>query len=294
MRLLLLVAWVLVESSLPVKALSSSSSRQRMTAAAAAGTTTSRRTFRGVLFDLDGTLLDSEPLGCKAIYLALQDKLSPSAIQYFTAEETNQQGYLYAMPWEIKRQTLGLPGPAWAPLVLKYYQARGWFVSDAPSVDDFLTEWDRHMHAHMHEIGTCKGAVELVTKLAKKLRLPMAIATSSTYHAVQQKRKRNQDLFGMMTEIVATDDPAVRKGKPAPDIYVEAARRIDVDPTECIVFEDGLAGVRAGKVAGCFVVAVPDPRFSREERSIFEQEADVVLEDLTQFDGRWLDLLQQV
>jgi len=87
---------------------------------------------------------------------------------------------------------------------------------------------------------------------------------------------------------VAGDDPNVKNGKPAPDIYVEAARRIEVDPKQCIVFEDGMPGVRSGKAAGCFVIAVPDPRFEAEERKQFAQEADLVLDDLTQFDPNWL------
>ena len=83
--------------------------------------------------------------------------------------------------------------------------------------------------------------------------------------------------------IVAGDDPAVEHGKPAPDIYLEAARRLGVDPSECLVFEDAMSGVKSGKAAGCVVVAVPDPRM---EKHVFEGVADVVLDSLSQFDGR--------
>jgi beta-phosphoglucomutase-like phosphatase (HAD superfamily) len=88
-----------------------------------------------------------------------------------------------------------------------------------------------------------------------------------------------------MKAIVAGDDPAVTNGKPAPDIYLEAARRINVKPEECLVFEDALSGVRSGKAAGCFVVAIPDPRFSDDEKAVFVQEADVVVPDLWHFKG---------
>lgn len=92
-------------------------------------------------------------------------------------------------------------------------------------------------------------------------------------------------MFDRMAAIVAGDDPAVKNGKPAPDIYLEAAKRLNVDPKECLVFEDALSGVRSGKAAGCRVVAIPDCRFSAEEKIQFEKEADVVLEDLWSFDG---------
>ena len=89
-----------------------------------------------------------------------------------------------------------------------------------------------------------------------------------------------------MKDIVAGDDPAVKHGKPAPDIYIEAAKRLGVDPKDCLVFEDALSGVRSGKAAGCRVAAIPDPRFSPEELKVFEEEADVVLKNLSDFDGR--------
>jgi len=136
------------------------------------------------------------------------------------------------------------------------------------------------------EIEACTGANELVEALAKRTGLPMAIATSSRYAGVEKKRIRHDRIFQHMSAIVAGDDPAVKHGKPAPDIYLEAARRINVDPKECLVFEDALSGVRAGKAAGCFVVAIPDKRFSQEEKKAFIAEADMVVEDLSHFDGK--------
>mmetsp|Transcript_24671 Transcript_24671/g.40363 ORF Transcript_24671/g.40363 Transcript_24671/m.40363 type:complete len:109 (+) Transcript_24671:2-328(+) len=94
-------------------------------------------------------------------------------------------------------------------------------------------------------------------------------------------------MFEHIKAIVAGDDPAVLKGKPAPDIYLEAAKRLQVKPEECLVFEDALSGVQSGKAAGCRVVAIPDPRYSKEERRKFlEGGADVVLNSLWEFDGK--------
>ena len=89
-----------------------------------------------------------------------------------------------------------------------------------------------------------------------------------------------------MAAIVTDDDLSVKKGKPAPDIFLEAARRLGVDPNDCLVFEDSTSGCRSAKAAGCFVIAVPDPRM---DKSVFDGIADRVLEDLTCFDVCDLD-----
>jgi beta-phosphoglucomutase-like phosphatase (HAD superfamily) len=244
--------------------------------------------IQGVIFDMDGTLLDSETLGCQAVYLALQDQMSLEARRAFC-----NRGY--RMEWPLKRQTLGLPGPQWATIVLEWAQQH-WGVQQPPTVDEFLQSWDHHMSQHMHTIEACKGAKELVQRLASMQHgianksLPLAIATSSHSQSVAQKRVRHEDdLFRYMSAIVSTDDPAVKHGKPAPDIYWEAAKRLQVDPRRCIVFEDGLPGVQAGKAAGCFVIAVPaDARCYSSQREkddeLFATTADMVLQDLTQFD----------
>ena len=127
----------------------------------------------------------------------------------------------------------------------------------------------------------CQGARELV-EAASKLGLSLAIVTSSRYDVVSKKRTRHEDIFRHMKAIVAGDDAAIKNGKPAPDMYLEAASRLGVHPSECLVFEDALSGVKSGKAAGCIVIAVPDPRM---DKNIFEKEADSVLENLMQFDG---------
>ena len=83
-----------------------------------------------------------------------------------------------------------------------------------------------------------------------------------------------------MKHIVTGD--MVDRPKPKPDIYIEAARRMQVEPAHCLVFEDAIAGCQAAKAAGCWVIAVPDERMT--DLSPFDGICDQVLTDLTQFD----------
>ena len=136
---------------------------------------------------MDGTLLDTEPLGCKAIYLNLKDSMAEEARQRF-----EDRGYL--MEWELKQQTLGLPGPQWAPIVLDWAQQH-WGVQNPPSVDDFLQTHDAIMKEHIPAVGACKGANDLIEKLyqiqqEQNNSLQLAIATSSHTESVAQKREK--------------------------------------------------------------------------------------------------------
>lgn len=230
-----------------------------------------KQRIKAVLFDLDGTLLDTEALSDQAILAAFGPSL-PRSIR---------DGRL---PWEIKRQILGLRGAEWIPMVLSYAQ-ENWGVSTPLCVQEFWSAWEENLNNFCDEIASCPGALELVRAL-KNAGLPLAIATSSRQDSVDKKRRNHEDLFGAITTVVAGDDPALKNGKPAPDIYLEAALRLGVDPTECLVFEDAISGVKAGKAAGCVVVAVPDPRFEETSRAeVFGSVADLVLDDLWQFCG---------
>mmetsp|Transcript_19804 Transcript_19804/g.48653 ORF Transcript_19804/g.48653 Transcript_19804/m.48653 type:complete len:249 (-) Transcript_19804:65-811(-) len=224
--------------------------------------------IKGILFDLDGTLLDTESLSDQAVLMAFGESLPKN---------------ISKIPWELKQQLLGLRGAEWAPIALKY-GAEKWGVENAPSPAQIWKNWEDSLNSLCHQVEKCKGAQALVCALAEK-NMPMAIATSSRYEGVKKKRTRHEDMFQHIQLIVAGDDPAVKNGKPAPDIYIEAARQLEVDPRECLVFEDALSGVRAGKAAGCFVVAIPDSRFTEEEKAVFRHEADLVLDDLSKFDG---------
>lgn len=143
-----------------------------------------------------------------------------------------------------------------------------------------LNAWEHNLNALCSNVKECIGATALVKALAD-IGIPMAIATSTRMTSVKQKRAHNEGLFAPMFTIVTGDDPLVRNGKPAPDTFLEAARRLGVDPKDCLVFEDSISGCQSAKAAGCVVIAVPDFRM---EKSAFDGIADQLLGDLTCFD----------
>ena len=246
-----------------------------------------------VIFDLDGTLLDTETLSCSAVLDAFGPSLSEE-MRIMLRETEN-----YKLPWELKKQTLGLQGHAWIPLVLEYGR-KHWGVRvvqdgesstgndlppPAPSVSEFWERWETQLSDMCRNVDALPGAVELVEGLAAR-NIPMAISTSSRRIAVEKKRIKHERMFQHIPVIVCGDDPEVKNGKPAPDGFLEAARQLGVDPTECLVFEDAVAGVQSAVAAGCKSVAVPDPRM--EPDAFVEAKADEVIRSMEEFDyGKW-------
>lgn len=271
--------------------------------------------LKAALFDLDGTLLDTE---------ALSDKAILSVFRPFLSEKRLLELNCQLLPWECKKQLIGLRGEEWTPIMIQY--AKDHWIDDGncndddnndildndhhdndhhdndpnddddrtstwPTPQELLIQWEHSLQEYcMKEVEACPGAFQLVKYLAS-IPIPMAIATSSRSTSVMCKRTRHESLFANIPVIVTGDDPELKHGKPAPDIYQLAAKRLGVDPKECIVFEDALSGVRSGKAAGCTVVAIPNVhcQYTSEERNIFHQEADIVLTSLCD----WNDALEE-
>jgi len=200
-----------------------------------------------VIFDLDGTLLDTETLSDQAMLQALAPPNS-------TMDLIN-----HTFPQSLKLQTLGLRSSSWAPLVLNHFAPL--FPASAPlslTSSQLIETWEKNLLSLSLTAKALPGALQLVQTL-HACKIPIAIATSSTKHAVEYKARSNPALFAAFATIVTGDHPSVQSGKPAPDIFLEAARQLSTPATSCVVIEDSLAGCQAGKAAGCYVIAVPDP-----------------------------------
>lgn len=124
---------------------------------------------------------------------------------------------------------------------------------------------------NIHRLALKQGCLELIAAATRR-NLPRAVASSSTRRLVHA----TLDRFGLRPHFgaVVTGD-CVGRPKPAPDIFLEAAARLGVEPGDCIVLEDALTGVTAARAAGMRVIAVPE-----RSASSFADRADFVVPDL--------------
>jgi beta-phosphoglucomutase-like phosphatase (HAD superfamily) len=122
-------------------------------------------------------------------------------------------------------------------------------------VDAFQETWVRHFWVIAETRLELKpGVLELLDTL-DGLRLPRAIATSSSRRTVERHLTAHH-LLGRFNEIVGHGD--YERGKPAPDPFLRAAERLGVDPQPCLAMEDSHNGVRSASAAGMMTVMVPD------------------------------------
>ncbi|XP_066963081.1 pseudouridine-5'-phosphatase-like isoform X2 [Macrobrachium rosenbergii] len=133
-----------------------------------------------------------------------------------------------------------------------------------------------------------KGAEKLVRHLHNH-KIPIAIASGGAQDSYELKTTNHKDFVSMFGHVVlASTDPEVKNGKPAPDVFLICAKRFEDSPKpeKCLVFEDAPNGVAAGAAAGMQVVMVPDPRME----DTLKKDATVVLKSLEEFRPEWFGL----
>ena len=216
--------------------------------------------IEAVVFDLDGLLLDTEQL-----WDEVREEL---------ARERGGRWHAGA-----QADMMGMSSPEWSRYMHDTIGLR-----ETP--DEIADEVVRRMQERYRErLPLLPGAREAVERLAA--RWPLGLASSS-----------NRPLIDLALEIgdlarffrVTVSSEEVIRGKPSPEVYFEAARRLDVEPPDAAAIEDSRSGIRSAHAAGMRVVAIPNAHFPPDEESL--ALSDVVLSSLDELAPSALDRLR--
>lgn len=219
-----------------------------------------------VLFDMDGLLLDTERF-------------------YTDVQATILASYGKSFDWSLKAKMMGKTALEAADIFVKETGLEGVLAPE-----DFIKQREEMLRSLFPESDLLPGAERLIRHLHAH-KIPMAVATSSHKRHYELKTIRHKEIFSLMHHVVVGDDPEVKQGKPAPDIFVVAARRFEKNHTSCalenvLVFEDAPTGVAAARSAGMSIVMVPDPNLD----PTLHQGTDQVLGSLLDFEPSYWGL----
>ncbi|XP_063696108.1 probable pseudouridine-5'-phosphatase [Culicoides brevitarsis] len=215
------------------------------------------RPVKACIFDMDGLILDTETLYSKA-----------------TQNILDETGVKRTYTWDVKQTLMGLQREEVSKRIVEIY--------------DIPLTWEEYMHRQQEQIEILMQNAQLMPGAERLIRhlhdndVPIALATSSGEDSVAVKTKHHQELFSLFHhKVMGSSDPEVKQGKPAPDIFLIAAQRFkeQVNPEECLVFEDAPNGVTAAVSAGMQCVMVPDEQISKD----LCKHATVVLKSLEDF-----------
>jgi HAD superfamily hydrolase (TIGR01509 family) len=198
-----------------------------------------------VIFDLDGVLVDSETVWNDA-----------------RREVTEEGGGTWRD--DAQRAMMGESSVEWS----RYMREELGVAMSAEAISATVVE--RVERLYRERLPLLGGAREAVTSLAS--RWPLAIASSANRSIIALVLEL-ADLTGCFQAAVSSEE--VTRGKPAPDVYLEAARRIGRDPAGCAAVEDSTNGLRAAAAAGMSVIAIPNRAFPPDVEAV--GRADVVL-----------------
>jgi pseudouridine-5'-monophosphatase len=221
--------------------------------------------LKGAIFDLDGTLIDTEPI-------------------YFDAAETmiNKYGNGKKFDWDTKIKTLGSPELVTAKIIVDTFEVK-------LTPEEFLEKRNAITPEYFKKCPFIEGAKEITDKFKKELKFKTALATSSSkinfdYKTFNKKEWIKEDFDA----IVLGDDKRIKNGKPAPDIFILAAKEIGLKPNECIIFEDSIGGMKAAISSGAkIVIGIPDPHLrDKAEELVYDKNVTklILLDKIKDFD----------
>lgn len=218
--------------------------------------------IQAIVFDMDGLLVDSEPGWEKA-----RQDLAARHGKHWSAEN--------------QKSVMGVSTQEWVEYMIQQLD-----LDLAPEKVQAAV-LDRLAELYREKIPFLPGSVEAVHLAARHY--PTALASGS-HRSLIDIVLQDPRMQGIFKVVLSADE--VTAGKPAPDVYLEAARRLNVPPEACVCLEDSANGILSGRAAGMKVIAVPDPRRSPAPEVL--EQADLVLDSLTQFSLTTLQRLEEV
>ena len=206
--------------------------------------------IEAVVFDLDGVLIQTEEL-----WDEVREGLA------------RERGGRYDE--EAQRAMMGMSSPEWSRYMHEHVG-----LPDSP--EEIAAEVVRRMETKYRErLPLIDGAAEAVARVGA--RWSLGVASSSNRELIDLAL----ELSGLERLFQATvSSEEVERGKPAPDVYLEACRRLGVDAPRAAAVEDSHAGIRSAKAAAMRVLAIPNPSFPPDEEAL--RQADVVLRSLAE------------
>lgn len=210
--------------------------------------------IKAVIFDNDGTLMDTE----------------------WAYEWAHEQIIGRKLDMSLKAKLMGKNSKESCQLLVDLFN-----LNETP--DELAERRSKMLEKCWENIKMMPGAVDLINKL-KRMNIKMAIATSSRRHVFEMKIQSNKHIIDMMDHCVTGND--VSRGKPSPDIFIEAMNRwVGLKPENCLVFEDSPLGIRAANDAGMPSVFIPDPKLDIDKVLANESaKPELILKSLEDFD----------
>lgn len=212
--------------------------------------------IKGVIFDMDGTLFDTERLGMQTWDEAIKRLSSP-------------------LNGEFKRRIIGVNRATAEKIAFEMFGENSRFKETAALSGELFTE-------HIERFGVpVKDGVFQLLEYLKKREIKTAVATS-TSSASAEKTLKKAGVYGYFSAFAFGDE--ISRGKPEPDIFLLAASRLGEKITDCAVVEDSPNGIKAARKSGALSVAVPDLVPLEKD---YKEYYDVLISSLSGLVGRF-------
>ena len=207
---------------------------------------------RGIIFDFDGVLIDSEPLYLKSVNVVLAqcgvDQLTPIEYEQFIGHSARQA-------WEELIQEKKLP----------------------ESVQHYEELYGNVLEGVLREELALRPEAEELLRIVERRGIPRGLATATRQRWLSVKLER-LGLTEFFDAVACASD--VRRSKPAPDIYLRAAELMGLDPADAVAIEDSPTGITSAKSAGIYTIALRTGMTTTLDIS----KADEIIESLREFD----------